>query len=66
MRDVLRHPTLDAAFKDQVLNLPSEGYLAEQLAPADPPRLHAARQGLLKQLASALRADWEWAFEHIR
>ena len=63
MRDVLRHPTLDAAFKDQVLTLPSEGYIAEQFTPVDPPRIHAARQGLLKQLASALRADWEWAFE---
>jgi len=63
MRTVLRHPTLDAAFKDLALNLPSESYLAEQLSPVDPPRIHAARMGLMKQLADALRADWEWAFE---
>ena len=63
MRGVLRHPTLDAAFKDLVLTLPTEGYLAEQLSPVDPPRIHAVRQTLLKQLASALRADWEWVFE---
>ena len=63
MRQVLRHPTLDAAFKNLVLMLPSETYLAEQLTPVDPPRIHAVRQGMLKQLASALRADWEWAFE---
>ena len=63
MRAVLRHPTLDAAFKDLVLTLPSESYLAEQLTPVDPPRIHAARQALQLQLASALRADWEWAFE---
>ena len=63
MRAVLRHPTLDAAFKDLVLTLPSESYLAEQLAPVDPPRIHAARQALMTQLASALRADWEWAFD---
>ena len=63
MRTVLRHPTLDAAFKDLVLTLPTEGYMAEQLSPVDPPRIHAARMGLMKQLASALRADWEWAFE---
>ena len=63
MRAVLRHPTLDPALKDLLLTLPSEGYLAEQLSPVDPPRIHAARMGLMKQLASALRADWEWAFE---
>ena len=63
MRAVLRHPTLDAAFKDVLLTLPSEGYLAEQLSPVDPPRIHAARMALTKQLAHALRADWAWAFE---
>jgi aminopeptidase N len=63
LRAVLRHPGLDAAFKDLLLNLPTEGYIAEQLSPVDPPRIHAARMGLMKQLAGALRADWEWAFE---
>ena len=63
MRSLLRHPALDAAFKDQVLTLPSESYLAEQLVPADPPRIHAVRQRMLAQMASALRADWEWAFD---
>ena len=63
MRAVLRHPTLDAAFKEAVLTLPSEGYVAEQMNPVDPPRIHAARMALRKQLAQALRADWEWAFE---
>ena len=63
MRAVLRHPALDAAFKNLVLTLPTEGYLAEHLGPVDPPRIHAAREGLMKQLASALRADWQWAFE---
>ncbi len=63
MRAVLRHPNLDAALKDLLLTLPTEGYLAEHLNPVDPKRIHAARMGLSKQLASALRADWEWAFE---
>jgi aminopeptidase N len=63
MRAVLRHPTLDAAFKDAVLTLPSEGYVAEQLGPVDPPRIHAARMALTRALARALHADWEWAFE---
>ncbi|MEO8835437.1 MAG: aminopeptidase N [Caldimonas sp.] len=63
MRDVLRHPELDPAFKHLVLTLPSETYVAEQLASVDPQRIHAARAALQQGLARALRADWEWAFE---
>ena len=66
MRTVLRHPTLDAAFKNLTLTLPTEAYLAEYLDPVDPPRIHAARESMLKQLAKALRTDWEWAFEAHR
>jgi aminopeptidase N len=63
MRGVLRHPTLDPAFKELVLSLPSESYVAEQMAPVDPQRIHLARETMLAQLAQALRDDWEWAFE---
>ncbi len=63
MRAVLRHPTLDAAFKELVLTLPSETYIAEQLDQVDPQRIHAVREALREQLATALRHDWEWAFE---
>ncbi|HQS91391.1 aminopeptidase N [Polaromonas sp.] len=59
MREVLRHPTLDAAFKELVLTLPSETYLAEQLDVVDPQRIHAVREGMRQQLATALTADWE-------
>jgi aminopeptidase N len=63
MRDVLRHPQLDAAFKDLVLTLPSESYIAEQLDMVDPQRIHAVREALRMELATALRGDWEWAWE---
>jgi aminopeptidase N len=63
MRDLLRHPTLDPAFKALALSLPSEGYVAEQLPRFDPQRIHVARQQLLDQLAERLQADWAWAFE---
>ena len=63
MRDVLRHPTLDPAFKELVLTLPSEGYVAEQLDVVDPQKIHAAREAMKRSLARELRADWEWAFE---
>ncbi len=63
MRGVLRHPTLDAAFKKRVLTPPAESYLAEQLATLDPQRVHAVREAFKLQLAQALRDDWAWAFE---
>jgi aminopeptidase N len=62
MRSVLRHPTLDAAFKDLVLTLPSEAYIAEQLTQVDPQRIHAVRERMRLQLALALQADWQWAY----
>jgi aminopeptidase N len=62
MRSVLRHPTLDAAFKELVLTLPSETYLAEQLEVVDPQRIHAVREAMREQLARALQADWQWAW----
>src|SRR5690606_30475345 len=40
MRAVLRHPQLDAAFKELVLSLPSETYISEQLEVVDPQRVH--------------------------
>ena len=63
MRSVLRHPALDAAFKDLVLTLPSETYIAEQMAVVDPQRIHAVREAMRRQLATALHADWHWAYE---
>ena len=63
MREILRHPTLDSAFKDLVLTLPSETYLAEQLDVVDPQHVHAVREAMRQQLATALQADWEAAYE---
>jgi aminopeptidase N len=63
LRGVLRNPALDAAFKELVLTLPSEGYVAEQLETSDPARIHAVREHMKLQLAQALRDDWAWAFE---
>ena len=63
LRSVLRHPGLDAAFKELVLTLPSETYIAEQLQVVDPQVVHAVREAMRQQLATALHSDWEWAFE---
>ncbi|SCK60098.1 aminopeptidase N [Variovorax sp. HW608] len=66
MRSVLRHRQLDAAFKELVLTLPSETYIAEQLDVVDPQRVHAVREAMRAQLATALFADWEQAYEQNR
>jgi aminopeptidase N len=66
MRSILRHPTLDAAFKELVLTLPAEAYIAEQLEVVDPQRVHAVRESMREQLATALADDWAWAYEHHR
>ena len=63
LRSVLRNPALDAAFKELVLTLPSETYLAEQLNVVDPQRIHAVREAMRAQLAHELHADWAWAYE---
>jgi len=63
LSDILRHGELDAAYKDLVLALPSEAYMAEQLDVVDPQRIHAVRESMRLQLATALQADWEWAFD---
>lgn len=66
MRSVLRHPQLDAAFKELVLTLPSETYIAEQLEVVDPQRVHAVREAMRAQIATALFADWEQVYEQNR
>ena len=63
MRTILRHAKLDAALKELVLTLPSETYIAEQLAVVDPQQVHAVRESMRLQLALALRDDWQWAFD---
>ena len=63
MRALLNHPTLDAAFKELALTLPSESYVAEQLDVLDPQAVHTVWMAAQRQLASALRADWAAAFD---
>ena len=66
MRAVLRNPDLDAAFKELVLTLPSEGYIAEQLDQVDPQAIHVVREAMRVQLARTLHADWEWVYDTHR
>ncbi len=63
MRRLLRDPALDAAFKDLLLTVPSESYVAEHCAVVHPQRIHQLREQLRGQLAAHLHDDWVWAFE---
>ena len=64
MRSILRDPSLDPAFKELVLTLPSETYIAEQLDVVEPQQIHAVRERMRLQMAQLLHADWEWAFDN--
>lgn len=56
MAGTLDDPHLEAAFKAQVLQLPSEVYLAEHMECIDPVAIHQARDHVQRALARALRA----------
>lgn len=60
---VLTDETLSPAFRELALVLPSEAYLAEQMAEADPAAVHAARQFARKRLARALKNEWLAIYE---
>ncbi len=53
----LKDQSLDAAFRDVILSLPSEATLAEQCDVIDPLAIHSARQYLRRTLANALKTD---------
>jgi aminopeptidase N len=63
MRSVLNHPLWDSAFKELVLTLPSEVYIAEQLTKVDPQKIHQVRESMKLQLAQALRSEWQRTLE---
>ena len=62
LRTLLRDDNLDPAFKEVALTLPSESYLAEQLASLDPVKVHRVREKMKEEMALALKEDWAWAY----
>ncbi|MEI8264618.1 MAG: aminopeptidase N [Betaproteobacteria bacterium] len=63
LRQVLRDPSLDAAFKELVLNVPSERELFDQIDGVDPDRVNVVRETLLDQLAREMHEDWAGAWD---
>jgi aminopeptidase N len=60
-RNVLRDA--DPAFVAEVLTLPSETFLAEQIEVVDPDRLHESRNTLRRALARALKEEFLQVYE---
>ncbi|HEX8786986.1 MAG TPA: aminopeptidase N [Telluria sp.] len=57
MRKLLNDETLDPAFREQALLLPSETMIADQLEVVDPLAIHQARQFVRADIGSRLRAE---------
>ncbi|MBC7453922.1 MAG: aminopeptidase N [Massilia sp.] len=57
MRKMLVDATLDPAFREQALLLPSETMIAEKFAVVHPQAIHAARQFMRATIGAALRTE---------
>ncbi len=62
MRNTLRDSTLDPAFLDVALGLPSETMLSEEMAVIHPDAIHRARLALRRTLAEQLHEDFLAAY----
>ncbi|MCL6487064.1 MAG: DUF3458 domain-containing protein, partial [Janthinobacterium lividum] len=56
-RALLADETLDPAFRELALILPSETIIAERMAQVDPQAIHAARQFMRSTIATALKPE---------
>ncbi len=63
LRTTLNDQSLDPAFREVVLTLPSELMLAEQCAVIDPQAIHTARKFMRKTISERLKADLITAYE---
>ncbi|HMW16646.1 MAG TPA: aminopeptidase N [Accumulibacter sp.] len=64
-RQVLTDGSRDPAFVAEVLTLPGEATLAEEMAVVDPDALHAARHGLRRFLAEQLEDQWRQCYQAL-
>jgi aminopeptidase N len=62
MRATLNDATLDPSFREQVLALPAEAVIAEQMEVIDPAAIHTARRAVRLALAQQLRGDLSAAY----
>jgi aminopeptidase N len=65
-RRALRDPTGDKALLAEILTLPTESYLGDQMEQVDVEGIHRARESLKLDLATALREDFLAIYEANR
>jgi aminopeptidase N len=65
MRRILADGNRDPAFAAEALILPSEAFLADQLAVVDVDAIHAAREGARAALGEALAAEFATAYRDL-
>jgi len=63
LRGILTDANLAADFKAQMLSLPSEGYVAEQIGLVNPVALRDARDAVERHLAQHASAEWDRAWQ---
>jgi aminopeptidase N len=63
-RKILANP--DPAFAAEVLALPAESFLAEQMEVVDPDALHASRNALRMEIAKALKDDLQRVYSALK
>jgi aminopeptidase N len=62
LRDTLRNPQLDPAFKAESILLPSESFIGDQMLVVDPEAIAIEREALRHALGKALLGDWRDAY----
>ncbi|HEY0112221.1 MAG TPA: aminopeptidase N [Allosphingosinicella sp.] len=62
VRTTLADEALDAAFAAEAVLLPSEAFIADHMAVADPEAVHRAREALRSELGRRLEPQWRAAY----
>ncbi len=65
-RRALTDQRAEPALLAEILTLPSETYLADQMAVVDVEGIHRAREGLIADIATALRGDLLATYDRLR
>jgi aminopeptidase N len=58
----LADEALDPAFTAEVVLLPSESFIGDQMASVDPDAIHRAREALRRELGKSLETQWRAAY----
>ncbi|MDB5699342.1 MAG: pepN [Alphaproteobacteria bacterium] len=62
VRQTLANDTLDAAFVAEVVRLPGDAFIGDQLLVVDPEAVHAAREALRRDVGEELEGQWRSAY----